>query len=687
MGKDLSRRQFLKSALAGSALTAASVLIPGGADLVYAQDEGTYIPGTYTAKAAGFSGDVIVTLTFSADAITDAVIDVSAETPTVGGMYAEEFKQAVLEAQSAEIDGISGATFTSGAVKEAVGKCIAQAKGEIPVEVIEAPAEAVSWRTPPAPIPDEEIAETFEADVIVLGAGHSGCSCARAAAENGASVILVEKAAEDAYYVFGSEYGGINSKYMTEELGYEPVDRAACYTDWMARNAWRCNSSFVRTYVDRSGETFDWMLEVLDPEFIAAFSTNGLPGPSRYSGCQNQQLTWASSIEMNDSTTVQRASIAKMLSCGETNKMLWETSLEQLVKEGDRVVAAIVKRADGTYARLNASVGVVVATGGFCANAEMCHDIFWNLVNKYPKDMQDTVDVSYPMAPRNGDGHKACVWAGAAWEPNEPASMSWSNPSGFNPFNNAKFAFSNLWLDGSGNRFVNEGGDFQLSGIQGQFLQMKDGRIRVYSIFDSSLLEDLQYQQAGHATHAINDSGTGAARVEEIKAGMQAAIDAGDEGYVTPWLQLNSAFNPSSPVFAGDSPQQLADRLGMDGEVRDNFIRSIERYNALCEAGYDEDFFKDADLMLPLTDYPLFGFYMDYSLTVGLTTLSGIWTDDQQCCLDEQHQPIPGLYATGNVSGRRWIGQYSTSIAGQSVALANTLGRALGEHLGTLIKR
>ena len=133
--KELSRRDFLKGALAGTASVAALGL---GGFPAFAEDA-IYTPGTYSAKAAGM-GNVVVTMTFSETAITDVVLDLSGETPTIGGAPETEaaLKAAILAAQSGEIDGVSGASITSAAVKKAVSKCIQQAKGEIPVEIIEA---------------------------------------------------------------------------------------------------------------------------------------------------------------------------------------------------------------------------------------------------------------------------------------------------------------------------------------------------------------------------------------------------------------------------------------------------------------------------------------------------------------------------------------------------------------------
>lgn len=129
MTKQLSRRTFLRTTLASGATLAAAA--------VHAAPAGIYKPGTYSAKAAGI-GDVVVTMTFDANKITDVVLDVSHETPSIGQAAAETLKKSLMAAQSAEIDVVSGASITSRAVHQAAAKCIAQAKGEIPVEVVTA---------------------------------------------------------------------------------------------------------------------------------------------------------------------------------------------------------------------------------------------------------------------------------------------------------------------------------------------------------------------------------------------------------------------------------------------------------------------------------------------------------------------------------------------------------------------
>lgn len=100
-------------------------------------------PGTYTGSAKGISSDVTVTATFDGSGITALSTDVSGETPDIGGLIGDEMIEKALNAQSADIDGVAGATITSDAFKAALSDCIAMASGTASAEEAETDADAV----------------------------------------------------------------------------------------------------------------------------------------------------------------------------------------------------------------------------------------------------------------------------------------------------------------------------------------------------------------------------------------------------------------------------------------------------------------------------------------------------------------------------------------------------------------
>ena len=127
--KELNRRDFIKGAFGLGAASALTALTGVSAFAEDKKEEAIYTPGTYTASAMGREGEVFVTVTFDETHITDVVIDASAETPAIGGVAADALTEQVKKAQSSAIDGVSGATETSAAVKQAVADCIYQASG------------------------------------------------------------------------------------------------------------------------------------------------------------------------------------------------------------------------------------------------------------------------------------------------------------------------------------------------------------------------------------------------------------------------------------------------------------------------------------------------------------------------------------------------------------------------------
>ena len=153
----ISRKGFLKIAAAAamsgvtagalaacnaaSSSTAASSAAPAASGAA-----GTYIPGTYEGTAEGISSTVKVTMTFSDSAVTDVVVDTSGETASYGAAAADQLREQLMAAGSAEIDGVSGSTITSDAVMKAAKSCYAQAKGEATVTSVQLPTgDETDW--------------------------------------------------------------------------------------------------------------------------------------------------------------------------------------------------------------------------------------------------------------------------------------------------------------------------------------------------------------------------------------------------------------------------------------------------------------------------------------------------------------------------------------------------------------
>lgn len=252
---NLSRRSFLRTGLAGGATLAVSTV--STAALAAKPAKGLYIPGTYSAKAAGI-GDVVVTMTFDENRITDVVLNVAHETPSIGQAAAERLKTSLMAAQSAQIDVVSGASITSNAVMKAAGKCIAQAKGEIPVEVVasgaDADADSGDWLGKAPEIAEKSITATYTTDVLVVGCGTGGLFAVCAAAEEGAKVIGIDRFSTGTGV--RGDVGGLDSRY--QKAWGTKIDKFDFVTMMTQYAAGHINQDLVKVFCEQSGAVVDW---------------------------------------------------------------------------------------------------------------------------------------------------------------------------------------------------------------------------------------------------------------------------------------------------------------------------------------------------------------------------------------------------------------------------------------------
>ena len=250
--KELSRRDFIKGAGAAAGIAALGMLAGcGSKDPQPTQEaKGLYTPGEYKATAKGAVGTVMVTMTFSADAITDVVLNLDAETESIGQAAGEELKKALMDAQGAEITAVSGATLTSKAVMEAANKCIQQAKGEIPVEVIGAEnneSGAANWLGAEPEVAD--IAETWDTDILIVGAGNGGLCAGAYAAKQGLKFRIIEKNTTTARV--RGWYGVCDSEDALA-AGEKPMDRAAMRTELKRFSSGKTNLKLWDTWFNES---------------------------------------------------------------------------------------------------------------------------------------------------------------------------------------------------------------------------------------------------------------------------------------------------------------------------------------------------------------------------------------------------------------------------------------------------
>ena len=152
--------------------------------------------------------------------------------------------------------------------------------------------------------------------------------------------------------------------------------------------------------------------------------------------------------------------------------------------------------------------------------------------------------------------------------------------------------------------------------------------------------------------------------VEAMKGNFEAAKTAGAEG--------------ANGWYCADTIEQLAEYIGVEPAA---LFATVEQYNKVCAEGYDSDFAKDPHFLNAVAKAPFYAHVTTPSLGFALVTTGGFVTTNDQQVLNEDYQPIEGLYASGNTCGMRFGPEYITPIPGVSIGMCLTLGRELGKYL------
>ena len=402
------------------------------------------------------------------------------------------------------------------------------------------------------------------------------------------------------------------------------------------------------------------------------------PAPKRYSSNICGIKTWIGTATFPEALWhgkgITDAVVANIQRAKEHGAQFhFSTVAEQLEKQAGRVTAVIAKERHGGYLRYRARKGVVLAAGDFARNEEMMKDLCDELVTLAPSEAHRITGLS-----RDGSGIRMGVWAGGRMVPGPIACMGGNTAAPNSPLFQAT---ATLWLNGENKRFCNEGfGDSEFSGLEAARIKTP----RLVNLFDNKVDDILQRQPPIHGSLWVNNpDDPRMATAAEYIAGAQKA---GKDGYAI--RDPHAPKGVESPrLYAAATLEELADILGFSGQLKQNLLDSVARYNAFCRSGRDEDFGKDPSLLVPLDTAPYYAMVTDRTEggAMGpMVTVDGLWTDDHQQVYDQQLDVIPGLFATGNCCGRRFGVQYSTPVAGVSIGIAWTLGRELGKYLATL---
>lgn len=522
------------------------------------------------------------------------------------------------------------------------------------------------WRQPPEPIAEELYRQTYEADIVIVGAGQSGTAAARSAAEAGASVIVIEAQKEERQRILGGRMAAINSAFGRERdvPQYEPTNLVA---EIMRRNQYRPNAELIRQYAEHGGETFDWFIEPLTEEQKAQIGVFFNPPPKHtpervggYKWFVGSHLMPGGDGSAKDKgedipTMTRTVKINQQVAKDKGAQFFFSMSGEQLLKDGDRVIGVAGKDADGNYVKFLARKGVILAAGDFSANVDMVTDLLPEVIR---------LNDGKPMRGMGWDGKgiRMGYWAGGALDPGPIGAEGGS----YVHIGSMFCGVLNVTVNIHGKRFCDE--------CNGRVPAIRQPGDYVVSVWDSNWRERLEYQPVEHGAADPRSEASMALlnRIDEV-------IGTGRAGG-----KVESPHPPFLPlIYSADTYEELGDYLGFEGENLTNFVETMNNYNKYAYQGYDEEFGKDPSVLLPHDKPPYFACKVSLTTHMAVTS-GGLWIDANQQVLGAGRKPIPGLYATGNCSGQRFGVEYYPVMSGQSVGMAQTLGRILGNYLATL---
>ena len=664
----ISRKGFIKIAAAAamSGVTAGALAAcnaaSGSASASTSGAAGQYTPGTYEGTAEGISSTVKVTMTFSDSAVTDVVVDTSGETASFGAAAADELREQLMTAGSAEIDGVSGSTITSDAVMKAAKSCYAQAKGETVVSSVQLPTgDENDWLGKEPDIDETAITETVDTDILIVGAGNGGMFAAAYAAANGLNFRVIEQNAnvQDTRHW----YGAVDSA-AAKEAGEPATDKAKLLSEISRYASGKCDQRVVKTWINESAAMHDFMRSILEDKYgwVCDFTSGS-------------EAAWpAENAEHNTDYLypVQEHNYMASESASGTprNELLlqyiqelgydvdFKTSLAKLEKNSDGRITGVIAQSteDDHFIRYNANQGVLLACGGFPGNPYMMEQLD-------PLGTSVTTACSYSPADK-GYGIRAAVWAGANLD-KEAAPMLFDRgvvapgvdagyvdsdsafggkafPGKIRQYNPGTQPF--LKVNRNGERFANEScpyNDIVYAAAH------QPGRVYA-QICDANILEDAKrFHTIGCSAQTRNGG------EKYIQGKMDEAIEAG-------------------ALFKCDTLDELADKMGFTGAAKDTFLATVERYNELYDKQNDEDFGKPAYRLSAIRTAPFYGCWLGASL---LTTEQGIAINEKGQALDTNNQPMEGLYITGDMSGSFFANNYPCLMAG--VAMGRTLTFAM----------
>lgn len=469
----------------------------------------------------------------------------------------------------------------------------------------------------------------YEAQICVIAAGPSGLSAAVQAAEDGACVIVLEKASSVGGAAnMGMGPLGIGTKYQKQQMIDLSVEKA--FNMFMEYTHYQVDARLVKRYFEQSADTIEW-LENMGVEFEGAF---------RY--FPQSEATWHivksdMGIGPRAASFMNKALYNRALELGVT--FLLETTAVKILKETDAVCGVMAVDKNGKEVHIDCKA-VIICTGGAGANPEMIYDCTGFHFG------QDLFNFAIPGI--TGDGIKMAWDAGAGKMPIriEKAAIV-EDVFDLPPCVPNVFTQPNLLVNQFGKRVMNEE-YMQNSTYLANVVTNQKNRV-CYSIIDTSIIK--KYLRDGVDVISMVCTDTD---ISSFTDGMKMAVE-----------------NKKPSFYVADTIEELALQMGIDSNT---LIDTVNEYNDYCDS-VDEEFFKSKKYLHAIYKGP---YYAARIRTGGYGTVGGVRINENCEAIDDNFMPIPGLYCAGADSCNIYNDSYMFLLPGNSMGYAVNTGRIAG---------
>lgn len=511
-----------------------------------------------------------------------------------------------------------------------------------------------SWLGSAPEIAESDITETIDTEVVVVGCRTGGLPAVISAAENGAKVLGIEQMS--AIATPREDLGAINSRYQLaafEEFPQFEIDKMEAMEDIVRYANGFVNYDLIKLWADESGAMIDWIADIVERNGEFKMWFEGSIGTENTGARDKAWATGHSPEKLTDDEAVTFGTCLRDYAIELGAEFRYDTMLVKCEQNSDGRVTGVICQ-DGNdlhYIRVNASKGVILATGGYVSNTEMVEARqAWN----------NRLKINVPVGGScTGDGIKAAMWCGASIDPLgcavtfnraccKPDEVAGSDLKGkWFWFGEQPFLKVNL----NGKRFCNESGPYDYM-LHSAYMQPYHTYV---DIWDSDYVEQVKQ---------LNE--VGCCRLYPFDNGAPSNMPVSLMG--KKFEELEEA----GYIQKADTMEELAEKLNLPVEAT---VETWNRYNMFAEQGKDEDYNKEPYRLTSLTHPPYYGVRTGSWF---LATIDGISVNTDMHAVDEAGKQIEGLFMVGNDSGGFFSVSYPNLMTGLAAGRTMTFGRRAG---------